>query len=324
MPSFGDWLRASWEDFRRRWAILLAVAGTGGAATLAAGFLLFIPAALLTVFGVGPAWAVWGSAVVVSLAAVLWLSTWAQAAVMRAAATDEPTRECLSTAWGQTAAFAWVLSLALLSIVGGYILLILPGLLLSVLLFAAPFCQITGEADGARALGLSWARVKPHFWTVAGRLLAATLLTAAPGWIPYVGWIVMMFWAPFSFVAMARLDKDLRAAEPDAEAPAWIGSAIAGLTAAFLLGGTAATFAAVRVTQAAVREFNAPGGIASRLRPETAQALMDAYASQDEERKSKAMADLLAEVKSAVSDTAAAAAGANEPVAVSTAAAGTR
>lgn len=314
MPSFADWLKASWGDFRRRWGVLLAVAGAGGGATLAAGFLPFIPAAILTAFGVGPAWAVWGSASAVSLTAVLWLSTWAQAAMMRAALTDEPLRQCLSLAWGQTAAFAWVLSLTLLAVVGGYFLLVIPGLLLSVMLFAAPFCQISGEAEGARALGLSWARVKPHFWTVAGRMLAATLITAAPGWIPYVGWLVMMFWAPFSFVAMARVDKDLRAAEPQAEGPAWMGTAIAGLTAAFLIGGAAATFGAVRLTMAAAREFNAPGGIASRLKPETAQALMDAYAQGSDEQKAKALQDFLGQIKVAVAD-----GGAAEQVSISSA-----
>jgi hypothetical protein len=302
MPSFADWLKASWGDFRRRWAVLLAVAGAGGAATLAAGFVPFIPAAIATAFGVGPAWAVWGSAVVVSLTAVLWLSTWAQAALLRAALTEEPLRECLTLAWSQTAAFAWVLSLALLAVVGGYFLLIVPGLILSVMLFAAPFCQISGEAEGARALGLSWARVKPHFWTVAGRLLAATLITAAPGWIPYVGWLVMMFWAPFSFIAMARLDKDLRAAEPQATAPAWMATALAGLTAVVLIGTVAASFAAVRLTMGAVRDFNAPGGLASRIRPETTQALMDAYSgSATEEQKSKALAELLGELRVSIS-----------------------
>ncbi len=44
MPSFAQWLKASWDDFRRRWAVLIAVAG-------AASF-----------FGAGPAWAVWGLA----------------------------------------------------------------------------------------------------------------------------------------------------------------------------------------------------------------------------------------------------------------------
>ena len=299
MPSFADWLKASWEDYRRRWAVLFSVAGTGGAATMAAGFLPFIPASLGAIFGVGPAWAVWGSAVVVSLLAILWLSTWAQAAMMRAALTDETTRECLALAWSQTNAFAWVLSLALLAVVGGYILFIVPGLILSVMLFAAPFCQISGEANGARALGLSWARVKPHFGAVALRLFAATALTAAPGWIPYVGWIVMLFWAPFSFIAMARLDRDLRAAEPDATAPEWMGAAIAGLSGVVLIGTVVASFVALRLVTAAVRDFNSPGGLASRVRPETAQALLGALGGQGtDEQKKKAYADLLAELRS--------------------------
>ena len=298
MPSFGDWLKASWGDFRRRWAIMLAVAGAGGAATLAAGFLPFVPAALATLFGVGPAWAVWGSAAVVSLTAVLWLSTWAQAALMCAAMTDETTRECLTLAWSQTAAFAWVLSLALIAIAGGYFFFIIPGLILSVMLFAAPFCSISGEAEGARALGLSWARVKPHFGAVALRLFAAAALTAAPGWIPYVGWIVMLFWAPFSVVAMARLDKDLRAAEPEAAAPGWMGAAIACLFAVVAIGTVAASFITLRVATAAVRDFNRPGGLASRVRPETAQTLLDVFSGRaSDDQKKKSLADLLAQLR---------------------------
>ncbi|MFI5348457.1 MAG: hypothetical protein ACHQ2Z_02845 [Elusimicrobiota bacterium] len=298
MPSFADWLKASWEDFRRRWGVLLAVAGAGGGATLAAGFLPFIPASLLGLLGIGPAWAVWGSAVAVSLIAVLWLSTWAQAAMMRAALTDETTRECLTLAWSQTSAFAWVLSLALLAVAGGYFLFIIPGLILTVMLFAAPFCQISGEAEGARALGLSWARVKPHFGEVSLRLFAATVITAAPGWIPFVGWIVMLFWAPFSFIAMARLDKDLRAAEPQAQAPEWMGAAISGLGAVVLIGAVAASFLTVRLTMAAVRSFNQPGGLVSRFRPETAQALMNALTGQaSDDQKQKLYLDVLAQIR---------------------------
>jgi hypothetical protein len=298
MPSFADWLKASWEDFRRRWAVLLAVAGASGAATLAAGLLPFVPAALASLLGVRPAWAVWGAAGGVSLAAVMWLSTWAQAAVTRAALTDETTRECLSLAWGQTSAFAWVLSLALLAVAGGYLLLIVPGVILSVMLFAAPFSSISGEAQGVRALGLSWARVKPRFGAVALRLFAAAAITAAPGWIPFVGWIVMLFWAPFGFIAMARLDKDLRAAAPDAAAPGWMGTALAGFFVVVVVGTAAASFVALRVATAAVREFDRPGGLASRVRPETTQALLDALSGRaTDDQKKKAYADLLSELR---------------------------
>lgn len=298
MPSFSDWLRGSWADYRRRWAVLLAAAGVGGAASLAAGFAPFVPAALATAFGAGPAWAVWGSASLASILLILWLTTWTQAAMLRAALTEETAGACLSRSWGQTAPFAWVLTLVLLAVVGGWFLLVVPGLLLSVLLFAAPFSAIRGEADGARALGLSWARVRPHFGTVAGRMFAAAVLTAAPGWIPYVGWTIMMFWAPFSFVALARLDRDLRAAEPAPAAPAWMGGAVAGLSVVFAAGTTLSVLLAARAVRESIRTFNEPGGLASRVKPETAQALLDAFSGQaSEEQKRKAEMALLAELR---------------------------
>lgn len=310
MPSFSDWLRGSWEDYRRRWAVLLAVAGAGGAASLAAGFAPFVPAALATAFGAGPAWAVWGSASLAAILLILWLTTWTQAAMLRAALTEEKAGACLSRSWGQTAAFAWVLTLVLLSVVGGYFLLLVPGVLLSALFFAAPFSLILGEADGVRALGLSWARVRPRFGAVAGRMFAAGALTAAPGWIPYVGWAIMMFWAPFGVVALARLDRDLRAAEPAPEAPPWTGRAVAGLSAVFVAGTAAFVFLAARAAESEIRTFNEPGGLASRLRPETMQALLDSFTGQaTEEQKAKAQADLLEELRApAVSVSTAAAA----------------
>jgi hypothetical protein len=299
MSSFSDWLKASWGDFRRRWAVLLAVAGAGGGAALVAGFLPFVPAGLATAFGVGPAWAVWGAAVVVSACAILWLSTWAQAAMLRAALTGDSTRECLTRAWGQTAGFARVLCLVVLAVTGGYFVFIVPGLILSVLLFAAPLSQILGEADGVRALGLSWARVKPHFGAVALRLFVAGAVTAAPGYIPYVGWIIMMFWAPFSFIALARLELDLRAAEPDAAPPEWMGRAVAGLSAVAFAGCLASCLIMAWASRAAYREVTRPGGYASRVRPETAKALLDAFARQaPDEEKNKIYADLLAQLQS--------------------------
>ena len=299
MPSFSDWLKASWGDFRRRWPVLLAVAGAGGSAMLVAGLLPFIPAALATLSGVGPAWAVWGAAALVSILAVSWLSAWAQAAILRAALTGDSTGECLSRAWDQTSAFAWVLTLVLLAVAGGYVLFIVPGLVLSTLFFAAPISLILGEARGVRALGLSWARVKPRFGLVAFRLFAATAITAAPGYVPYVGWIAAMFWAPFSFIAVARLELDLRAADPAAVPPDWMGRAVAGLSAVALAGCVAFSVLAARVSFAAIRRFNRPDGLSSLVRPETAQALLNAYAGgASDEQKKKAISDLLAELRS--------------------------
>ncbi len=54
----------------------------------------------------------------------------------------------------------------------------------------------------------------------------------------------MLFWAPFSVVAMARLDKDLRAAEPDAAAArrGWASARSRGSSPVVLIGTVAGLF----------------------------------------------------------------------------------
>lgn len=296
MPPFSDWLQGSWEDFRRRWGVLLGVMGVTGIATMVAGFVPFVPAALASAFGVGPAWVVWTSATVVSLLAVLWLSTWGQAALIVAAQGDEPAGKVLSLAWSKTPAFAWTLTLVLLALSGGWFLFLLPGLLLSVMLFSAPFVQAAGEAEGLAALGVSWARVRPRFGAVALRLFAAGVFAAAPGYIPYVGWLVMMFWAPFGVVATARLARDLREAEPAPAAPSWLGGLVAALSVVFVAGTAAVGMAAQRAYAAAAREFGSPDGAISRLKPETMQAALQAMAGDDESAKRAAFAEVLKEM----------------------------
>ncbi|MFI5346101.1 MAG: hypothetical protein ACHQ51_06980 [Elusimicrobiota bacterium] len=298
MPSFSDWLKASWADYKRRWAVLLAVAGAAGAAAMLAGLAPFVPAALATAFGLGPAWAVWGAASFVALLAVLWFMTWAQAAATRAAMTGEKAGECLSRSWKQTGEFGWVLTLALLAVAGGYFLFLIPGVILSVMLFFAGFYQVSGEADGVRALQLSWGRVRPRFGPVALRVVAAGAITAAPRWIPYIGWLLAMFWTPFGLIALSRVAHDLRAADPEPETPKWMGGAVAALSCVFAAGIFLFTLTAARMVQTAIRSFNDPGGLASRIRPETTQALLEAFSGQaDEAQKKKAYEDILGELK---------------------------
>ena len=299
MPSFSDWLRGSWADYRRRWGVLLGVAGVTGAAALAGGFAAFLPAALATMAGVGPAWAVWGLASLLSILTVLWLSSWAQAAVTLAAMTEDKAADCLSLSWRRTGPFAWVLTLTLLAVAGGYFLLIVPGMILSVLLFFAAFYQVAGEAEGVEALALSWGRVRPRFGLVCARVAAAGVLAAAPGWIPYVGWLIAMFWTPFGIVALARLARDLREAEPAPRAPARLGAAVAALSVVFVAGTALLAVAAARAAAEAMRTFNDPGGLASRVKPETMQKLMDSFTGQGtEEQKNQAYRDLLTELRS--------------------------
>ena len=109
----------------------MTVLAVGGLATAAAVFVPLVPAGFAAFAGLGSPWVIWGAASMVSLLAGLYLSTWAQAAVMRAAARDEAAGASLSCSWRQTPEFAWVLSLVMLAAGGGFVLLILPGLVLA-------------------------------------------------------------------------------------------------------------------------------------------------------------------------------------------------
>ena len=250
-----DWLSASWTDFRRRWGVLMAVLAVGGLATAAGAMMPLLPAAVATALGAGSLWLAWGVSLSAALLIGLWLSTWGQVALVRAAAADEGAADALAAGWRQTPAFAWVLSLVLLAAGGGFMLLIIPGLLLSVLLFFAPFYQLSGESEGMAALELSFARVTPYLGPVCLRLTLAFVIAAAPSWIPWIGWLIGPLWAPFGLVACARLAADLKTLTPAPEKKPWLGPAVVALSAVFLLAFGAISWAAALRVQALRRSY---------------------------------------------------------------------
>ncbi|OGR49303.1 MAG: hypothetical protein A2X37_10240 [Elusimicrobia bacterium GWA2_66_18] len=291
MPTIADWLRASWRDFIRRWTVLMAAAGLTAAATLLAVFLPLLAAGLAALAG-ADSFTAFGLGGCAALVLALWFSTWAQAAVLRACLFEESVVEVLSRSWDMTAGFAWALTLFLVAAGGGFFLLLLPGLFLSVLLFFGPVYQMSGEAEGVRAMELSWARVRPRFAAVGLRLFVGLSVTWLPGAIPYVGWILAPFWAPFGIVATARLARDLREASPDA-APARLAPLFAVLGLVFTLGAALSGRSALRA-YAAGREAILSGRLnAEGLDEETGQAMiavLSGRASEAQRRQALAFA----------------------------------
>ena len=294
MPSLKDWLRASWNDFIRRWPTLMAVAGVGAAATMLGVFLPLLAAGLAALMGV-EALSAFGLGGSVALAVGFWLSTWTQAAVLRAALTEEGASEVLSRSWAMTTPFAWVLSLFLLAVGGGFFLLVLPGVLLGMLFFFGPYYQMSGEAEGLRSLELSWARVRPRMGETGWRLSLAGLLTMAPGWIPYIGWLIAPFWTPFGIVASARLARDLRDAAPEARPPR-LAALVAGLSLVCVLGAGVSCWGGLR-TYHKLRDGALSGKLfASGLDEETGHALIAVLSGKaSEEQRQKAFSYVVAQ-----------------------------
>lgn len=278
----------------------MAVAGVGGAATMLGAFLPLAAAALAVIRGVD-SWSAFGLGGTVAVAIALWLGTWTQAALLRASLTEEATAQVLSVSWNMTPAFSWVASLLMLAALGGFFLLIIPGLVLTTLLFFAPAYQMSGEVEGLHALELSWARVRPRLGQAGGRLGLTALLTLVPGWIPFIGWLIAPFWSPFGIIASARLARDLRLAAPDAKPPNLHGL-VAGLSVVCLLGlgvsGWASVQAYRRVSAAAMSGTLFSEG----LDQETGDALIAVLTGQaSEQQRQKALDFVVARSSGALS-----------------------
>jgi len=72
----------------------------------------------------------------------------------------------------------WVSVLAGLAVVGGFILLIVPGVLFLVRFSFATTVVVVEDQRGRKAMGRSWRLVKGRFWKVLGTLLLAGILSS--------------------------------------------------------------------------------------------------------------------------------------------------
>lgn len=244
-----------------------------------------LPAGLAAMLSMGSPWLIWGVSLTVSLALGLWLSTWAQAAAIRAAFIDEGAVDSLRESWSQTWGFGVVLTWLCLVVGGGLLLLIVPGIILGVLLFFAPFYQLSGEGEGLDAVGLSCARVKPVLGPIVVRLGLIGFIVAVPSWIPWVGWIIGPLWAPFGLVACARLAADLKCMMPRPEKPRGLAMSAVALSAVLMLVLGAGSWFTARKAQRLYADYNS-GALSLRV-PDPATsasflALLEGKGSNDD------------------------------------------
>jgi len=72
----------------------------------------------------------------------------------------------------------WVSLIVGLTVLGGFILLIIPGLIFLVMFSVAVPALVVEDVRGTSAMGRSWNLVKTHFWHVVGAYLIAFILAA--------------------------------------------------------------------------------------------------------------------------------------------------
>lgn len=232
LPKIGVWLSDTWRSYKTRLWGLLLVGGTGSAVGLLAGLLGALLAAVAWAAGLGRAGVACG--LLVSVSAVLWIVSWAQAAMMESALSAEPLS--LASAYrrsaGKVAAFSWVCILWFLALTGGLFLLILPGLILGVGLAWAPFVCVAEGDGGLAALERSLAYARGRWGATALRLFLIGVAASLPSAVPVIGPILGALAAPFALIGMAGLYRDLSRGREARPAPVfWGGRVLLGASA---------------------------------------------------------------------------------------------
>jgi hypothetical protein len=78
----------------------------------------------------------------------------------------------------------WVISLVFISVIGGFILFIIPGLIFAVYLAFAHYAVMIDNVRGIEALKKSWRTVSGRFWQVLARLVIPNVFFAILTGIP--------------------------------------------------------------------------------------------------------------------------------------------
>jgi hypothetical protein len=232
LGSIGELLSNTWLIYRGRLLTLLGL-------YLLSGVLLLVPmgatfgAGMLTVMTWPDSFAaIFIVSMLGGLIGILaWL--WGFGGFISASCDEmQKFREALGSGWRNVWSLLWLYLIVVLTIKGGLILLILPGLVWSVSFFAAPFIIFEEKERGMDAMLKSRAYVKGHWWAVFGRMLVIMVLLIIAVVVPFGA----ILFVPFMMIYMVLIYKELRtvkgrdvAFKPSGGAKAaWIGVAMLG------------------------------------------------------------------------------------------------
>lgn len=130
--------------------------------------------------------------------------------------------------------FVWVVILEALAVMGGFVMLIIPGIWLSFALTLFSYAFVVERRRGIDALRQSKDYIKGYWWAVAGRVillgllfLAASIIIEIPALIiagtagrVFVTLVLTLFFVPYSMIYHYLIFQNLRERKPElADAP---------------------------------------------------------------------------------------------------------
>ncbi len=214
LPEVGELLRESFQIFKNRiWVFLLLML-----IILLVPFLFILPFAIfffslglvqdripdflfipLTVFGILMA--------VIAFLVMVVINLWAGLSLLYAIKERDQKigiKESLAKGWPKIISYLWISILAGFITIGGYLLLIVPGIILAIWFSLAAFVLVSEGLKGMNALFRSKQLIKGFWWQVFWRFLVLNiiifLIGLIVGFIPFVGRFIILFTVPFSMI----------------------------------------------------------------------------------------------------------------------------
>lgn len=233
MTDIGDLFRLSWELYQKRFATLillylLTILAIVIPTALAVGLSFFMTllaggtAYLVTVF----------LGILVGIASSLWCYSGFLCAVV-----DDTLRleDALARGKKMILPLAWILLLYGFIITGGYLLLIIPGVIFTVWFALTLLIMPSENVCGMEALLKSREYVRGHWLDVALRLFLIWVVSGVVSAIPFFGFILALFFFPYVMIFHYLIYRDLRSIKGDISFPCgtknkllWPGVALAG------------------------------------------------------------------------------------------------
>lgn len=236
LTDIGGLFRNSWEIYKKRFAVLIALYFFSLFALLAvialfggAGFLLSLIFSSIK----GPLIAIMVFAGITAGTVVI---CWGLAAVVFAVA-DEGLgfKDALVNGWQRVSAFIWFFSISGFIITGGFLLFIIPGIIFLVWFAFGQFILADKNERGMNALLKSKAYVKGHWFEVFLSLFVVWIVSAFIGIIPFIGPFLAIAFMPFMMIFVNLIYEDLKTMKGDiayssssGEKFKWIGAGTLG------------------------------------------------------------------------------------------------
>ncbi|MBI4034075.1 MAG: hypothetical protein HY378_00820 [Candidatus Brennerbacteria bacterium] len=246
LQSFGGLLRGAWHSYVERFRVLVGIFVVPAVIILTASLIFLIPGAASKAIGF------------LLVAVGIVTSFVASLALVYSVFNNAGIGDSYRFGFKNFFSFLWIVILVSLAVLGGFIMLIVPGLIFSIAFSFSVFVFVTEGARGIETLARSAGYVKGYWWPVFWRFLGLGVITSIIALViglpsvllgeaasNIVSFVVNLFVVPFEIMYVCLLYRGLveikggplAVADPNKKRKLYITSAVVGLVVlmAFLI-----------------------------------------------------------------------------------------